>query len=291
MTDFAVVTVADDAFVDGTIAFLYSFSRQNPDAMYDVVVIDAGLNDTNKNFLSLFPNLKLHPLSGALETKVAQLADRVPCFKGGKGKQFYALDLFNLTGYPKILFCDSDLLCLGSLQSVLALDQPFIACADFCNYQGQAHDAETFEIIDKTGKKPCLDASFNSGMMYIDQCLLTRENHQKALAMLSYAFWKKIKSPHTDQVIFNRLFKAFNSRIPIAYNYLLNRRSQLQRITGVLPAHARVLHFNGPKPWQFDRVRERMMEDPLMTPLFKKWLDIYTEAMQYLALKQRMANA
>jgi len=288
MKKLALVTVADDSFVSGTITLIYSFAKQHPGKHHDVIVIDAGLSDYNKKVLSLLAGVRLKKVSEELVESVTKLTENFSDLKNGKALRFYSLDLFSLTGYQKILFCDSDLCFIANIEEgVLAQNKPFIACSDYCNYKGYAYDTTTFKILKSKGAQG-LNTSFNAGLMYIDQSQVNPENTREIFRCLSPSFWGKINSPYTDQVVFNRIFKNHHSRMPIGYNYLLSRRPELQSLTGVMASHSRVLHFNGPKPWQFSRAQARMMEDPPMVPLFKIWQDLYMESMQYLSIKQKI---
>ena len=149
--------------------------------------------------------------------------------------------------YKKIIFCDSDVLFLGSIKGVLKSETALVACPDASFFRGNSRNRDTFVETKEQG----ILETFNAGLMVINTPLVDKDVFNTLLSYLDERVWQYVKTEHTDQFVLNKYFEGNVTQIPCRYNFLLGFSELFKKQTGVLPQEALVLHFNGSlKPWR-----------------------------------------
>lgn len=288
-----IATVTSDGFISGTFVMLRTFIKYNPWFRGEIVVFHDGLSDKNKGILKQCINsLILQPVNGELKSICNELMSGFPAIRQ-KVSHFYSIESFSLAGYDKVIFCDSDILFLGSIEPLFELDKPLICCGDSAWYQGMGRDRNTFRKIIKNRNniQSVIEYPFNSGLMLIDKVNLTPENYSNILSMINMTTWKNIETAHTDQIVLNLYFDKQVHIADCSYNYLLIHRDLLLEKTGVGFKQVNLIHYNGtPKPWRLDKVIEQTGLDPASIPFYRKWLEEYQDTLSYLSLRKVLPN-
>lgn len=249
----ALVTVASDDFLAGALVMVESFQRHNPSFSGDVVVIYESLSAKSFDILdSCFPNLVKRKLSAALAKRVAEVR-RYAGWTGNKHLQFGSLEAFAIAGYDRVIFCDSDLLFLASVEPLLEMESALVCCGDGTYYRGNRRcifDFAEVPSIRDGARENSIGNTFNSGLMVLDSRLITAENFRGLCGMMDPARWASDRTGHTDQMILNLYLAGEQELASPAYNYLLSHRELIESSTGVAADQAKVVHFTGPqKPW------------------------------------------
>ncbi len=289
----ATVTTAD--FVPGTLVMFHSFLKQNPWFQGDLVVIHDRLEPAiQQDFISCFDRVHFRTIHPSLKAQLQVLLSCRPDLTSRQAR-FYSLAIFQLTGYDKVLFCDSDLLFRESIQELFETEAALVCCGDAPHYRGHGRHATTFSEM----TAPCrgvsisetaevLRETFNAGFLLFDAHLLNPTHYRGLLSLLIDTTWQSIKTGHTDQVLYNQYFAGQQTLVSGKYNYMLPFRSDIYAKEGVGLSAARVLHFNGSaKPWQPQHLISAVQQDGGLIQALRYWYDAYLACLQDLHLKNR----
>ena len=287
-----LTTATTECFVPGTMVTVGSFLQHHPDYDGDVVVIEDGLpGKCRERLRALFDRVRFLPVSSELRDRIARLGAARPDFRR-RLPRFFALEAFRLTGYRKVLFCDSDLLFQQPVTELFDAEDALLCCGDLAFLKGQLRDAATFAPLRDpalAGAEGALDRTFNDGFLLIDADLVEERHYAGLLALLAPETWRGTDTPHTKQLLHNRYFAGRQTLIGSTYNYLLAAAAHVKAREGLAPADAKVLHFNMPvKPW----MTEAMLDwtDPgrgVPTLAFKVWYDAWVDCLASAHLRAR----
>jgi len=277
-TAHCVVTVTSDDFAPGTVVMLDSFRRTNPWFGGDMLVVADRLSPDAAAMIGSIPGARIVPVGADLSSALERLRAARPEL-GDRIARFHSLEAFRLRGYERILFFDSDLLFLETIEPLLSFEAPLLGVADNAARRGRARDRRTFVDVDRALAAPdALYPTLNAGMMVIHKAL--HDHWPELLAALNPACWQDVGTGHTDQIVVNRLFSSRARLVDDAYNYILGRHSPLT--AGEIEA-ARVLHFNGPaKPWLLPAMH-RSRRDPLLFGAMARWIAAHGQWQNTLA--------
>ena len=288
----ATVTTAD--FLPGTLAMLGSFLRHHPGFDGDIAVIhDALPAPARASLETAFERMRFVPVTPELRERAAQAMLGRP---GAAGRQarLHSLDAFRLTGYRKVLFCDSDMMFRGSVDELFDRDEPLLCCGDEAHLAGWGRDAATFRpVAVSSATARVLGRTFNAGFLLIDAGLAGERTHAGLLALVTPALWRRAGTLHNDQLVLNLHFAGRQTLVSSTFNYLVRSHEAIRRREGLAPAQARVLHFNGPaKPWRPDLALRWRDADLSLTPwpAFRLWYDAYVSALEAACLRALPEN-
>lgn len=288
---YCLATVTTSSFLPGTMVLLSSFLETNFWFKGDIVIFadtDA-LTQEEQALLSLFKNVKMTPISPPLLKSVAQMMTVNPSISG-KNAHFYSLEAFNLTGYEKVLFCDSDLLFLDSIEPLFSQHHPLICGGDGAYYQGLVRNKISFAVGQSTDPENEFNNTFNAGLMLIDKSLISHETYADLVDLTQPKYWMDKTTPHTDQRIFNQYFAGKQHIIEASYNYLFTHRHSIEAMHPCDFQDIKVLHFNGPnKPWRLTHALLSVTQSdfPLASfqhAAFHRWHQQYIKLMAKLHL-------
>ena len=131
----AIATVTNSEFLEGSLVLIHSFLKHNPGFEGDILIIHEKKDESLTQQLSVFRNVKYIQPSNQLMEKIDVLKTSDLNFES-KYIRFLSLEIFNISGYEKILYLDSDMLCLGDVSHLLHLKTDFAACPDYRNLLG-----------------------------------------------------------------------------------------------------------------------------------------------------------
>lgn len=276
----ALATVISDDYLLGALTMIDSFRQSNPWFDGDVIAIYRSLSPETLETLENFDRrLLLRKISSELDERMAAVAATAE-WKSGKELQFASIEAFAINGYDRVIFCDSDLLFLDSIEEPLAIDAPLVVCGDGAHFRGGRRRVSDFAELPKggVGEQPSIAGTFNSGMMVLDRRRITSADHDALVGMVEPERWLHDRTGHTDQMLLNLHFNGRHRLVSPAFNYLLSHRALIQQAIGLSPEDARVLHFTGPqKPWlRFEDLGAAGMDHQLFAA-YCKWRDALAE--------------
>lgn len=274
-----LATVTTDSYLPGTLVTLHSFLAANRWFDGDIAIIAEGLSEESRRKLALVaPRITYVAPGPELLERVEEVAREVPAFARHTAR-FLSLEAFRLTGYDRVLLCDSDLLFRGSVEALFARPEPFIACGDGHLYKGE--------------RRPWLPAdappvSFNSGLVLADGSCLGGEHYR---ALVDFVSARNYRQPHmklADQIVLNVHFAARATIAGPRYNYLLAHEEPIRAAEGMEMEEALVLHFNGrEKPWHIDASRQGVRRSESFARACALWFEAYAACKA--AMSQRAA--
>lgn len=282
MSRINLVTVSSDDFVPGTIAMFSSFSRHHRDLQTDFTVIHDDLSEASiRELRRHFPYVEFREAGRDLQSKLDELCCEIPAISKRRSR-FLSVEVMAITGYDKVLFCDSDIVFRMPISALFDLSVPLAACGDLASLNGEGRDGITFSLEVTTGR-PRLPQPFNAGLMVFDGAVCHSDNRQALLDLISPIRWRAIRTGHTDQILYNLHFNGRQHILGPTYNYLLGHRGEIQKISSVRPQDARVLHYNGPeKPWQTPSMRGDEGSGGHMFDAHAVWHEVYAQALEAL---------
>ena len=127
-----------------------SFLKHHPRFDGDVVIVHDGLSPEQWGYLeALSDRVRLEPLSPALRELLLHLQPRLRSPK--LLAQLYVLDIFRLTDYRKVLFCDADLLFRQPIDELFDTDVDLLCCGDHAHFEGRGRNPATYAATDAAG--------------------------------------------------------------------------------------------------------------------------------------------
>ena len=271
----ALVTVTDSKYLQGTIVLLYSFLKNNPEYNGDIIVIESDLTYDEKSKLMRFPKLHIEQPSEMLLKQISILANYWEVAKV-KQKQFFSLEAFRFSSYSKLLFLDSDMLCIGNVMDLFRMNHefPLVAVSDILEHKNQLRDKLTFLPCSKNQqmKDRSYFKSFNSGFILIDRSKLQDSCYLELVKHMNPIIFSKNKTRLSDQFLLNHYFHNNVNFVSSGYNYLLNINSHpFQDIKEIKNnSDIRMVHYlEMIKPWA------TTIEDQSFISL---WKEYYNEA-------------
>ena len=285
-SDVCLVTAATNAYLPGTVVAVGSFLAHHPGFGGDVVVIHDGLAEEQRGALEamLRDRVRFERVSPALRQRLAHLGTARPEL-GRKRPNFYSLEAFRVTGYRKVLFCDSDILFRQGVGELFQAEDALQCGGDGPSLRGWWRDAATFLPIEdpsRAGPAGALERTFNSGLLLIDTQLTGQRVHSELLALVSPETWRGTDTPLSDQLVLNRYFTGLRTLLGPTYNYLLRSKAAIWAQDGLAAEEAKVLHFNvSIKPWMPDAMlRWAQGSAPLSPePAFTLWYEAYLDCL------------
>ena len=282
----ATATTAD--FLPGTLVTVGSFLKHHPDFDGDVVIIHDGLDERQRGYLgALSDRVRFVPVSAELRERIARVGVAVPRVAPILSR-LYAFEAYRLTGYSKLLLCDSDLLFRQSIEELFDAEDALLCCGESAYLRGLSRDITTFALLDPSLPPPLagsLDRPFNSGLLLIDAHLTGEGCYADLLSLVTPDTWRGTATASFKQFLHNRYFNGRQTLISPTYNFLLRHAKLITAREGLTAADAKVLHFNlRVKPWM-PATMLRWACGPAPIPAFGLWYDAWTECLSTAHLR------
>ncbi len=285
-TKLAIATVTSQDFVPGTLVLIHSFLKHNPWFDGDIVIICDSLEADQKQLFQIFPKVIFKKPGDDLLLRIGHLCRNLPKLLP-KRKRFYSIEAFNLEGYDKLLFFDSDMLVTSDLSEVFEQQTVLMACSDNpYDKQDKIRDKLTFKRLppdEIAGNPQILAKTFNAGFMVVDKIFLNKESYESLKQLISTEVFSKIRTHNTDQVVLNLHFDNKVTFLPAGYNLILSQSPELIETKKLSPYEIKVLHFTGKyKPWETSPKLDELMLDPYFAKFINDWHAEYQEVMSKL---------
>lgn len=280
-TKLAIATVTSQDFVPGTLVLIHSFLKHNSWFDGDIVIICDSMEADQKELFQIFPNVIFKKPGDDLLLCIGHLCRNIPKLLP-KRQRFYSIEAFNLEGYEKLLFFDSDILVTGDLSEILNLQHQLMACSDNpYDKQDRIRDRVTFKRLSSAEiaeNQYILEKTFNAGFMMVDQVFLNSETYESLKRLISFEVFSKIRTHNTDQVVLNLYFDNKVAFLPAGYNLILSQSPDLLENEEMKHSEINVLHFTGKyKPWEASEKLEQLKLDPYYNAFIERWNIDYEE--------------
>jgi lipopolysaccharide biosynthesis glycosyltransferase len=229
----------NDEFVIGFKSMMNSLKRYNPWFNLPLVILDDGLSEESIETVKfIYGKVHFHTIRKESYKKVNfnVTNKRLRC-------TYYKLDFFNISGYDRLVFIDSDVIVLGNIKEL------FDCSAGFAAVKG--YDP----------RRDILRRDFNSGVFVVNKMYLTAQVYTELLKICQKGF----KMP--DQKTMNIFFGGRTTFLDKVYNvekrmlYTSNLKHYLN--------NARILHYVGEKPWN----KKTNIIEEQFSVLERKWWD------------------
>ncbi|MCB0704759.1 MAG: hypothetical protein KDC34_05590 [Saprospiraceae bacterium] len=282
---YCLATITDLNFLGGTLVLIHSFLKHNPWYKGDIVVFTNDLEEAEVALFNRFPGCRIEPVDPELHKRTADLAAEYERFQNRMG-QFYALNVFKLRGYDKVLFLDSDLLIRGSFKDLFQQKGDLLVCGDAYYYKKKLRDPITFHKVspkEAEGLETVWTDTFNSGMMLVDKSILTDTDYQDMLNMINVAHFRKITSSHSDQMLLNQHFRGQYTLVSSTYNYRFVIARQLMDQEGIDYDACKAVHYTArKKPWVPYHAIRSMSDYPEYRKSYDEWHKDWEEVLQQI---------
>lgn len=272
----AIATVSTPSFVQGTQVLLSSFISSNTELAYDLVIIGDNLPQVASSFLK-FPQVKFHSVGDRLKKATQKVGEQNKLLRN-KLAQFYSLEIFNLTGYDKVLFLDSDIVCQQSITSFLSYQCDLGACYDRAWFMNKHRLYDSFYMVDPESsdtRERTMSPSYNSGVLLVDKVLINHPTYQELIERIDSIDWTDTSGVN-DQIVINQHFEGRIETLPETYNYITERVGFDRKWSESRADEACFIHFIGhPKPWNFKRIVKGLLKGRKAPENWSVWLKAY----------------
>jgi len=251
---YAIVTVTDSNFLAGTQVLLYSFLKNNPEFDGDIIILESDLKEKEKSSLLQFPNLRFEQPNKTLLERLEILSNYWPV-AAKKSKHFYSLEIFRLNQYDKLLFLDSDMLCIGNLYDLFLTnyEKELLVVADSLSHNKKLREKQSFIPCEIKNLKEVGEyyPSFNSGFMMVNFKVLSSTTYTDLLKMINPIVFHKNQTQHSDQYLLNENFEGKVEFLDKGYNYLLNvfPKMEIDKIKDPTNKIKIIHYLEYTKPW------------------------------------------
>ncbi|MEM6878444.1 MAG: glycosyltransferase [Bacteroidota bacterium] len=281
----AVVTICTPNFVPGTLLMVYTFRKYNPWWQGEfIVLVDKPTSQMEKH-LDYLPGVRLHPIGKDLLRRSKEVADADSTGKVFQS-HFYSLELFNLQGYDKLFYVDSDMLILGSFHELFLRPEPMICVGDGFHYKDKLRDGagyNTFKPKFWQSKSKGWDGCFNAGLILFDGSWASEKHYRDLCAMVTTEGYSQQAMRLQDQMIQNIYFRDRFTLVSARYNYRLGLADGILEKDGILQEDAYVIHYTArKKPWLHHEALDRLTDNPRYFDAFRLWQTHWLELAEQL---------
>ena len=291
---YCIATVTSENYFQWTMTMLYSFVTTNPWFKGDIVIICKDLPPAMAHDLMLFDRVKLVEPSTEILDKLIELGRELPKFNDLKAR-FYSLEIFLLAGYKKLVFLDSDMVVVKSIEELFALPDRFYACAQLCYYKGKGRNISTFEseaLTDNIGEQArFFEKPVNTGFMLIDGTLLNKTHYSCLIDIIEPLLWKSCNYTYTDELVINHYFQNQISLLDTRYNYRARAGRMMREKEKIYFEDAKIIHFYSTfKPWNFGEVFTSSANNMNWIKAYETWYMWYVAFLKFYHLQKKLTN-
>jgi len=286
---YCLATVTSQNYFQWTMTMIFSFLKNNPWFGGDIVVICKDLPPEMIGDLRLFDRLKIIEPSGDLLKKIDILVNEAPKFEKVSSR-FFSLEIFSLHNYDKILFLDSDMIIVKSIEEIFSLHDSFYASAQLCYYKGKGRNGFTFHTeLKKDDQTYFIENPVNTGFMLIDGNILNGLHYSGLCEMLNPTLWSFISLNYTDELVINRYFRDKITLLDIRYNYRARAARIFKEQENISIEDAKIIHFYSRfKPWNFAEVIASSANNLNWIKAYELWYHWYIEFLKFYHFQKKI---
>jgi lipopolysaccharide biosynthesis glycosyltransferase len=286
---YCLATVTTENYFQWTMTMLYSFKKSNPWFNGDIVVICKDLPARMISDLHLFEHVKIIEPSQVLLNQIDKLAEVVPKFKEISAR-FFSLEIFRFENYQKVLFLDSDMIVVKSIEEIFRLPDLFYASAQLCFYKGKGRNSSTFVAeIKSEDNTDILENTVNTGFMLLDEELLKQNHYRSLIELITPETWRRNNFTYTDELIINQYFSGKISLLDTRYNYRARAARIIREKEDLAFEDAKIIHFYSKfKPWNFAEVLASSSRNLSWIKAYGLWYHWYVEFLKFYHFQKKI---
>jgi lipopolysaccharide biosynthesis glycosyltransferase len=274
----ALCTVSSKNYLSGTLVMINSFLKNNKWFEGEIVVIHNDLEENDRNLFRIFKSVVFRSVSNDLTVRIDKLVDETPSFESRK-RRFFSLELFFLEHYEKVLFLDSDILVVDTLEDCFTWSDEIACAPDLTFYLNLLRDKNSFGLTSQENSKDIAIKSFNAGFMLANKPARSEKRLQEILEFLKPVNWSRLTTSHTDQYLLNRVFED-NVRVINPEYCLISGSSDRVNLA---ERRVRSIHYVGhTKPWLTNQFLSFLPSNPLVINWNKIWHEEYLSLLEKL---------
>lgn len=233
----ALVTMLNDEFIIGFKSMMNSLKRYNSWFDLSLIVLNDDLSEESMETIRyIYGNVDFHTIQKGFYKDV-----NFDITTARLKSTYYKLDLFNIAGYDRLVFIDSDVIILGDIKELFECKAGFAAIKGY----------DPLNDI--------LRRDFNSGVFVVNKMFLTAEVYTDLLKLCK----KGYKMP--DQKTLNLYFNGRTVFLDKIYN--VEKRMLFSKNHKHFLTNARILHYVGEKPWN----KKTNIKEEQFATLERKW--------------------
>jgi len=289
---YCLATVTTENYFQWTMTMLYSFQKNNPWFTGDFVLIGKDLPREMVSDFNLFGNVRIVEPSQVLLNQIDMLAIEVPKFKEISAR-FYSLEIFRLENYQKVLFLDSDMIVVKSIEEIFRLPNLFYASAQLCFYKGKGRNTSTFVAEFRSDANvDILEKTVNTGFLLLDEELINQNHYQGLIDLISAELWSRNNLTYTDELIINQYFNGKISLLDARYNYRARAARIIREKEYLAFEDAKIIHFYSKfKPWNFAEVLASSSRNMNWIKAYSLWYHWYVEFLKFYHFQKKIVSA
>lgn len=253
----------EEYFNNGLLVTIKSLNLTNPNI--PIVIFYSGLSE----------NQKLQ-LSGC---KLVEIKEEEECYELGQRLEqtkatYYRFHLDKLREFDKVLYIDSDMVILDSLDEIFNLPGYLVAVGQVTDFSKEFEDYQT--VFNLEGITKSQIPAFNAGFLCFDRKYWQNSLLEEVAKVGKLYGWNNLKN--IDQTILNLLCYRRGGFTSVTRHYNFFAWQECDQVTrnskGFLAPYAegnfaKVLHFSGPfKPWLYETHCQ-------LYPRLKQYMDVY----------------
>jgi lipopolysaccharide biosynthesis glycosyltransferase len=287
---FALATVTTENYVQWSMVMIHSFLKSNPWFRGDIIVFYNDLTDESISRLNTFKQIRLIVPSEILLQKLETLKEKVHQFKNIIS-QFYSLETFNLSGYQKVLFLDSDVIVVKSLQELFNTETLLAACPESCWYSGKGRNTINYEAVAfDEASDDFIETPVNSGFLFINEAMINSTNFNGLINLVDPELWRNKQTFHADQMVMNLWFRNQFSILDARYNFRPKNTTQIAAKEHITINDAFVIHFiRQQKPWDFKEMILASENDMNLVIAYELWYQWYFDFLKHHHLRHKLS--
>lgn len=239
-----LATVSNKEYWPGTYVMIKSFLKHNTWFNGDIVIIT---ND------KLFFERKIQKRK--IKALIVKPSDRLfnqiqtthLDIEGLKTDELFKIELFNLKGYDRIIYYDSDILHLSKIEPATIFQKELIAVIDPWFQRGYKRNRTTLKKVKVLENMEHVYENYiNSGFLVIGKAYLNQKVYLKLIDAVSPELFTPIDDILADEPVFNHVFENLFDIAPVSFNCSIHLMVQ-----EFVSNNAVSLHFTGKnKPWK-----------------------------------------
>lgn len=287
---YCLATVTTESYFQWTMTMLHSFVSSNPWFSGDIAVICHDLPPEMKDDIKLAGNVKLVEPTADLISRLFKFSNALPAFKD-KTARFYSLEIFRLAGYDKILFLDSDMIVVKSVEELFTLPGSFYASAELCWYKGKGREGVNFNVGFQTTENQgdFLKNPFNTGFMLLDNSIIKENHYPELLKLIDPEKWENEQLSYTDERIINQYFRNSVLLLDTRYNYRARAARMIREKENVSIDDAIIIHYYSRfKPWNFNEVFDSSQNNLNWLRAYQMWYERYISFLKFYHLQKKL---
>lgn len=288
--NFALVTVSSENYVQWSMVMIHSFLKSNAWFAGDILVFCNDLSPESVSRFNTFQQVRLIQPSEVLLQKLDFLKNKVPQFKNIIS-QFYSIETFNLNGYEKVLFLDSDMIIVKSLQELFTSEILLAACPESCWYSGKGRNAKDYEAVSfDEASDDFIETPVNSGFLFINEKMINTRNYQGLVNLVDHELWSNKRTFHADQMVMNFWFRNQFIIFDARYNFRPKNTIQIAAKEQINLQDAFIIHFiRKHKPWNFDEMILAAENDMNLLKAYELWYQWYFDFLKHHHLRHKLS--